>query len=484
MNCGIGCEEAEPDPLQRVVGGIGVSPAADPSDFDRARRHQGSLGQMGFITTQLRLHFPHTMYPIFRRIRDSYVRSFSGLPAQSWWLSLAFLVYRSGTMVLPFFILYLTTELKYTHAMAGRFMALYGVGSIAGSLLGGRLIGRIGARRVLIYSYLATGIALIALSFPRDPRIVGCLVLIFSLVAEISRPATAAAATNLCPEKLHAKALALNRIAVNLGMTMGPALGGFLTLISYKWLFVVDAATCWLAALILLWRFGRVSESTRRSEEKASGLATESLNPWRDARFLTLATLTTLQAFVFFQLLGTYPMYLKEAYGFRESDIGLVFGLNTIGVVLFEMVLLDYIHRFQPLNVIGFGSFLTCCGFGLLAFGSGWSITLASVFVWTLGEMLTMPLTAAYVSRMARNPIERGRYFGAYTSCYALAFVVAPVVGTQIYSVSPIAVWWSSLAVAPILLVGYLLLANRTEIKGKKGGRMPTNASGQFLEGG
>jgi MFS family permease len=399
------------------------------------------------------------MLNFLRHVRSAYIRSFSGLPQDAWWLSLAFFVYRSGTMVLPFFVLYLTTQLGYSHTAAGRFMALYGLGSIAGSLLGGRLIGWVGARRVLIVSYLATGGALLALAVPREPWALGGLVLLFSLVAEIGRPATAAAATNSCPEASHTKALALNRLAVNLGMTVGPAFGGFLTIISYTWLFVVDAVTCWLSAMLLIWRFGRSPEVTSRSsseQEPAERLPCR--NPWTDQRFLLMASLTTSQAFVFFQLLGTYPMYLKEVFHFTERDIGLVFGLNTLCVVLFEMVLLDFVSRYRDIHVIAVGSFLTCLGFGLLAFGDGWSITIISVLVWTLGEMLTMPLTAAFVSRMARNPIERGRYFGAYTSCYSVAFVVAPILGTAIYAIRPSAVWWWSLAVAPLLMTGYLLL--------------------------
>lgn len=359
-------------------------------------------------------------------------------------------------MVLPFLTLYLTSRLGFTTRAAVGYVAWYGIGSILGSLLGGRLIGRIGALRLMMVSFAFSGLALLLLPMFHDPWWLGGAVMVLSVVAEMSRPASATAATSLCPERDHARALALNRVAVNLGMTCGPAAAGFLTQFGYHWLFVVDGITCWLAAAVLAWRFGRAADTGESSiPESATGLGS-TRNPWRDPAFLGLALITSLQGIVFFQLISTYPMYLKDWYHFGEPEIGLVFALNTCCVVLFEMALIGRIAGYSQWHTIAWGNFLILLGFGLLPLGNGWPMASLSVLVWTLGEMLSMPVAAAYVSRLARNGKERGRYFGAYTSCFSVAFVLAPLIGGAAYTWNPQALWWTSLAFAPLLLWGML----------------------------
>lgn len=82
-----------------------------------------------------------------------YKSSFSGLSRETWMLSLIMLVNRSGTMVLPFLTLYITgPDIARSLSDAGFVMALFGMGSMIGAYLGGRLTDKSGFYKVQLLS--------------------------------------------------------------------------------------------------------------------------------------------------------------------------------------------------------------------------------------------------------------------------------------------------------------------------------------------
>lgn len=101
-----------------------------------------------------------------QRLLNAYRRAFAGLPRTVWALAAAGLVNRSGSMVLPFLSLYLTTRLAFPPSTAGWVMGLYGTGSVVGSLLGGWLVDRLGAIRIQQASLLGNALGpLLATTF-------------------------------------------------------------------------------------------------------------------------------------------------------------------------------------------------------------------------------------------------------------------------------------------------------------------------------
>src|SRR5262245_51654987 len=100
---------------------------------------------------------------MLRSIAAAYREAFSGLSRPVWLLSIATLINRSGTMVLPFLALFLTEERGFTTTQAGQILALYGMGAIGASYVGGWLCDRIDPRRVMKWSLSLTGGCFVAL---------------------------------------------------------------------------------------------------------------------------------------------------------------------------------------------------------------------------------------------------------------------------------------------------------------------------------
>jgi MFS family permease len=279
------------------------------------------------------------------------------------------------------------------------------------------------------------------------------LVTIFCLavVGEGFRPANGAAVAAASPPELRTRAFALNRLAVNLGMSVGPTIGGFLAMVDYDWLFVVDGVTSLFAAAVLFVAF-RVED---RKPVEATVAAGSVRSPWRDRPFLVMMGLFFLTALITFQVVSTFPLTLRDLYGFREGKIGLVMAVNTVIIVLFEMVLVHRVGSRDPLKLVGIGGLLFGVGMALLPFGTGFAFAAFSVVVWTIGEMLAFPFSAGAVANRS-DETNRGAYMGLYTLSFEGAWVFSPIVGTWVYQTwGAKTLWLGCGAVGVILLIGF-----------------------------
>jgi predicted MFS family arabinose efflux permease len=386
------------------------------------------------------------MFRPIRRIKDEYFQAYRGLPRGAWILFVINLVNSSGAMVIFFLSLYLTRKLGLSTARAGQVLSIYGAGSLAGAFVGGWLTDRIGSITVQKISLSACGVLLLALAQVRS--MAGILPLLFSLAlfAGMFYPANAALMSKVCPPKLQVKGFALNRLAGNLGATIGPAVGGVLALRDYRLLFWADGLTSLAAALlfVLIWRGSQEIITAKMNESQGENLrirqddvpgkgAPRSRSPWRDGPFLLLLLILLLWYAVFLQILTTFPLYIRNVYGLAENRIGQLFAVNTVMIVTLEMILMEKIRKYPLTRIINVSFILLGVGFGLMPLGRGFAFGAFTVAIWTFGEMLSMPLVTALVAGRA-DDTNRGQYLGLSSFVFSLAFIVAPVGGTAIYS--------------------------------------------------
>jgi MFS family permease len=394
---------------------------------------------------------------MLRSIVSTYRDAFSGLNRAVWMLSVASLINRSGTMVMPFLVLFLTSRRGFTVTEAGQALAMYGLAAMAASYLGGRLSDRFGPIRVMTSSLLSTGLCFLALGHVQGRLAISALILLLGLVGEVFRPANLAALTAASPPADRARSFGLLRLAVNLGMALGPTVGGFLAFYDYGWLFLVDGVTCILSAGLLRLAFprGLVAAS---AAERPEGRATVR-SPFRDRALLAMLGLMFTMNVVTFQITGTYPLSLRDLYGFSEARIGLVMAVNAVIIVLFEMVLVHRLAGRDPVRVSGVGAFLFCAGFALLPLGSSFAFVVFTVAVWTMGEMLIFPMVTTAVANRAPEELQ-GAYMGLLNFSFASAFVVAPLAGTWVYeNLGPRTLWFGCGVIGVLVWAGFEVLA-------------------------
>lgn len=367
-----------------------------------------------------------------RAVGAAYRQAFSGLPREVWLLSVAILVHRSGTMVLPFLALYLTGLLGVSVEMAGLGLGVWGLGAVVGTYLGGRLTDRFGSLAVQAGSLLTGGAGFLVLGHLDSAASLFAGLFVTASLVDAFRPANAVALAEHSPPRVRVRAYALRRQAINLGMTLGPVAGGFLARVDYGWLFVADGVTCLVAAVLLV-LFFRGRPAVEYEEEKAGGAAAvpERL-PGKDGPFLVFLVLVAVLTAVAFQFLSALPLALRDSYGLDEARIGMVFAVNTLLILLLEMILMDRLAMVPPLKLVAWGALATGIGYGLVPFGSSFAFAALAMVVVTVGEMLSMPPAEAFVAGRA-GVASRGRYMGLYNVSFAVALTAGPALGTWVY---------------------------------------------------
>jgi MFS family permease len=258
------------------------------------------------------------------------------------------------------------------------------------------------------------------------------MTLALSFAAEAFRPASLAVVADLVTPPQRKPAFALTRLAINLGMSIGPALGGFLATVSFRSLFLVNGASSLTAGVLLVLALRRAPVHRGHAETEPGGpVALPSKRAWADSRLLFLLTALFPVALVFFQHMSSMPLYLVRDLHLSEIDYGLFFTINTLLIVALEVPINSATAHWPNRRTLAIGALLFGVGFGGLAFARDfWSVT-ATVVVWTFGEMFLFPSLAAYVTDIAPAS-RRGEYMGLTQMAISLAFAVGPWAGTAV----------------------------------------------------
>jgi len=349
-----------------------------------------------------------------------------------------------------------------THSPAMQALSLlltFGVAGIIGPVAGA-LGDRYDRRMVMIWSEAISMVFFGAMAFVH--AVPGLILLAFaSAIADLPFfTASRAAIPSLvdAPDDV-SWANSLVSMGMHAGIAIGPMIGGVLVTIDFRLLFLVDGLTTLAAAALLLWVF-RMREAARVTVEPPMGHL--QLSPAKDRVFVAMMALMLVDLVVFVQFGATYPLYLVDHFGLSKRTIGLMFAVNTMTIVLVEMVLLDAIKNWRPLRTIGWGCLLSCVGFGILPFGSSVLYAVGAMLVVTVGEMLSFPITAGFTANRSTRGNE-GAYMGWYALLFAAASVLGPAIGSAIYQWRQEAVWYWALAVGVVVFVGFQVLAGRVE---------------------
>jgi MFS family permease len=358
------------------------------------------------------------------------------LPTQFWALWSGTLVNRIGTMVMPFTGVYLTQARGFSVAVAGLAMTLFGVGSLISQLVAGLLTDRIGRRATLGGSMVGAAAVMLALGYSTGlaPILVGMFVL--GLLIDAYRPASSALVADLVAPALRPKAFGLLFWAVNLGYAVAMVSGGWLVRLGFSWLFWADAVTCVVFA-VLVWR--AVPETRPTHDEAAVGGFRAVL---RDRTMLAFTAITFGQALVYLQTVTMLPVTMTGVAGLTLGEFGTAMALNGVLIVAFQPVVSAWLGRFDPSRVMAFGLAVMALGFAATAYVTTTVQFALTVALWTAGEIITAGIGGTIVAALAPAHL-RGRYNGLYGFAWAVASVVAPLVGSRLLTVGVEALWFT-----------------------------------------
>lgn len=270
------------------------------------------------------------------------------------------------------------------------------------------------------------------------------------MVSEAGQPASSALVQDIVPKEQRVLAFAVQRFAVNLGWSFGPAVAGFLADYSFFWLFVVDAVTSALFGIIA-WLFLPCGRRTP-SESAGWGHAWSSIRQNRP--FLMLFAACLCVSWIFRQTSTTFPLHF-ESSGLSMKWCGIILALNGIIICLCEIPLASATKLWPVRGMIGLG-YILMGGCFLVFLGSSalWAFGLSMV-IFTVGEMLAFSRQQAYAASLAHDDM-RGRYSGFLSLSWSIGGIFASVGGLQLYQFSQSAAW---IVAAGLGVVGAWLLS-------------------------
>ncbi len=366
-------------------------------------------------------------------------------PVRFWIVVLAsFISGVGGTLLFPFFALYITQKFNVGMTTAGIILGLFSVFGLAGGMLGGALADKFG-RRVLIIAGLVLGsVSTVVLGFVNQLVVLYPLAVVIGTLDQIGGPAQNAMVADLLPEEKRQEGFGILRVVGNLAWIIGPTIGGLLANRSYFLLFVTNAVlSCAVAAIF--YRF--VPETKPQELEETKGQSVlQTIAGYkvalRDFAFMAFLVASILMMVVYLQAYNTLSVYLRNYHGINPQGYGFLLTSSAITVVLFQFWITHRVKRFPPFVLMGAGTILYAIGFGMFGFVSAYALFVTAVVVITFGEMIIVPTSQALTAHFAPEEM-RGRYMAVYGFSWSIPAAIGPgAAGYILDHYNPNLVWY------------------------------------------
>ena len=371
--------------------------------------------------------------------RETLLAGLRALPRSAWVLFAGMFLNKFGAFVVPFLTLYLTSQ-GHTVGEAGLAISAYGAGNLIASVLGGHLADYLGRRRTIVLSMFSGAAAMLLLSQATTLPVIMVMAALAGLTNECYRPASHALLADLVPVARRITAYAAMRMAFNAGFAFGPATAGFLSTLGYFWLFVGDAATSVLFALVALVALPRSLHAQPDNASWSQALRTLR----RDHKLHQLLLANFAIALLFFQTLSVFGLHVTQL-GFSPATYGAIVSMNGALIVLVELPLTVFTRKFPTQRVIAIGYLLCGLGYSLNAFAHTIPGLVVCMILLTLGEMIAMPMASAYLADLAPADM-RGRYMGISGLTWSTALILGPALGMKLYTANASAYWMACAA--------------------------------------
>ena len=394
---------------------------------------------------------------IFRRIKK-FSRSY---PSQIWLLFWGTLISTTGmSMIWPFLVVYISEQLSLPMATIASLITLNSLMSLLTSFIAGSITDRIGRKWAMVVSLAVNGTAFL-LMIPAATFLHYALLMAFrGAFQPLYRVGADAMLADLVAEDQRADAYALNRLGKNIGVAMGPALGGVVATSSYGITFsIASFATIFFSGLIAIFAAETLPETIRESPGSGiSCLLTSYARIFKDRVFMSFIfgfTLRQVGASMIWVLLAAYA---KQNYGVPESLYGLIPTTNALMVVFFQLGVTRKTKEHPPLLVMIWGTFLYGIGVGSVALGRGFWGFLVSMVIVTLGELMVIPTASSYTANRAPDKM-RGRYLSLLALTWGAGSMIGPVMGGFLNDqFNPVTIWYGGGAAGMLGTLVYIYL--------------------------
>lgn len=355
-----------------------------------------------------------------------------GLNARLQALFMITLVFRTGTLAFPFYAAYLTHQHAIAPGTAGLLVGVYGAGALCTDLIIGGVIKRFSANRVILGSLLLNAVLLLVIPSVDNTPALLLLSFLWGACYEAFTPATFSETVAHSSLETRKVAFSCNRLAINIGMAIGPLLGSLIFLRNADAVFYINALLSLLAFATCL-RFARSLPVTPGAAVAGKDEGLPEQAPHERSRLLVIL-LAALPVHVAYALPPTFlSAYIINYTELPAYYVGIIFFINALLVIVFEVPInLRMAHLSSSRSLI-VGFLLAGSGFFLMGFGQVGALLLLATVLWSLGEMIVFPGITHYVSSISsRDSVARN--LGYYSAGVNIGVMVAPSLAFMLVS--------------------------------------------------
>ncbi|GAB4454554.1 MAG: MFS transporter [Anaerolineales bacterium] len=332
-----------------------------------------------------------------------------------------------GTLLFPFFALYITQKFNVGMTQAGVLLGMSSLFGLIGSTVGGALTDKFGRKQLILFGLVFSAISTLTFGLVDNLNVLYPVMIVVGLLSSVAHPAHDAMIADILPEHQRQEGFGILRVVGNLSWMIGPTIGGIVANINFFYLFVIDAViSCVVAAII----FRTIPETKPEPHAHAAG---ESL--WqtvlgyrvvlKDFAFMAFMVAGMLMLIVYHQMYSTLSVYLRDNHGTTPSGYGFLMTTSAITVVLFQFWVSRLIKRRPPFLMMAFGTLFYMIGFTLFGVVAAYLLFVLNIVIITIGEMIVVPTSQSIAANFAPEAM-RGRYMAIFGLSWALPSTIGP----------------------------------------------------------
>lgn len=404
---------------------------------------------------------------------------YHNFPPRFWIIVITFFIDSvGGTLLFPFFSLYITQRFNVGMTEAGIVLAMFSIFGIAGNMVGGALTDRFGRRKLILFGLVFSALSTLSLGLVNSMVMLYPLAAFIGLLSDVSGPAHAAMMADILPEEKRQEGFGLLRIIRNLAWIIGPTIGGFLANRSFFLLFVIDAIVSCIVAGIFF-RFMPETKPEAHAHAKHESFWTTVAGyrfVGRDLAFIAFVVAAILMGAVYQQMYNSLSVYLRDNHSVDPQGYGFLMTVSAITVILFQLPVSKRIKVRPPFLIMAIGTLFYMIGFTMFGFVSAYWMFASAIVVITIGEMLIMPTSQTLAANFA--PAEmRGRYMAVFGLSFMIPSTFAPMAaGFILDNLNPNLLWYIGGMLCAVSAFSYWILHLRL---GKQARFIPQTDSSQ-----
>jgi len=394
---------------------------------------------------------------MFRSWKDT----FHEYPRQFWIIvGVSFIDRVGGTMLFPFFSLYITSKFGVGMTQAGIVLGLFSAFGLVGNMIGGALTDKFGRRKLIIAGLIFSAFSTLSLGLVTEMSVLYPLAVFVGLFSSIAGPAHQAMVADILPEEQRTEGFGLLYVMANLAWIIGPIIGGFVANRSYFALFVTDAVASSIVAILFYFLIGETKPAPKEGEVPEDMLQTFQgyFKVLRNFAFMAFIATAVLMGMVYQQMYNSLSVYLRDNHAIDPQGYGFLMTTSAITVVTMQYWLTRRIKGRSPFLLMALGATFYTIGFTLFGVVSLYWLFALNIVIITFGEMIIMPVSQTLAVGFA--PVEmRGRYMAVFSFAWAIPATLGPTIaGIILDNYNPNLLWYLGGIVCSIAVLGFYLL--------------------------